>query len=410
MPQPTTARPTAARRNALVACLLAVTIALPQLLAPNASGDAIGDKRAEARRIAARLDTLRQQVEILAEDYDNAKIQLAPGARARSQRPEGDRRTHEPRDLPSGSATWPATQSARTRAAATTDAGPRAQEGDGSDLGAREGYASLAVGDKADLVDSLRAAKADGDAPGRRSPTRPRSRPHESRHRVDAKRKATAAAVAETQKLVRAGAGRAQEARRAEQARMAAAQQARAVAAAPSRRGTAPGGRTAGTARKVGAPAPRPVAQRWPDRCAAPAPPTTSRHQRAPAQRTGARSPGRPGRRGGDRRRPQRARRPLHVGRRVAGDRVRLLRPGHVGLGPRWQVAAALLRGRCTPWPARSRCRRSSRAISSSTGRRCTTSRCTSVAARSSTRRTPARSSRWRACTTGASWSGAGRV
>ena len=56
--------------------MLIVALALPQLIASNASGDGVADKRTEAQRIAVRLDTLRQQVEILAEQYDNAQIRL----------------------------------------------------------------------------------------------------------------------------------------------------------------------------------------------------------------------------------------------------------------------------------------------------------------------------------------------
>src|SRR6478672_3673374 len=70
-------KPTRTRRRTRAAYVLIVALALPQLIASNASGDGVGDKRSEARRIAVRLDTLRQQVEILAEQYDNAQIRLA---------------------------------------------------------------------------------------------------------------------------------------------------------------------------------------------------------------------------------------------------------------------------------------------------------------------------------------------
>src|SRR6478736_625869 len=70
-------QPTRTRRRTRAASVLIVALALPQLIASNASGDGVGDKRTEAQRIAARLDSLRQQVEILAEQYDNAQIRLA---------------------------------------------------------------------------------------------------------------------------------------------------------------------------------------------------------------------------------------------------------------------------------------------------------------------------------------------
>ena len=57
--------------------LVVAALIAPQLLVPDASGDAIGDKKAEARRVAARLSELQQEGEILAEDYNEAQIRLA---------------------------------------------------------------------------------------------------------------------------------------------------------------------------------------------------------------------------------------------------------------------------------------------------------------------------------------------
>ncbi len=223
MPQPTTAR-----RSTFALCVLVAMLVVPQLLVSSASGDGIGDKRAEARRIAARLNALRQQVEILAEDYDNAQIHLAEvgsqvsaaeRALARTNRELGKRQ----RNL------------ARYAVSAYTSGGEDSLtlvlKGDGSDLGAREGYASVAVGDRADLVDSLRAAKADSES--RATDLRlARRRADGARARVDNKRKAATAAATDTQKLYDRVQGELKTLVAAEEARLAAVQRARAEAEA----------------------------------------------------------------------------------------------------------------------------------------------------------------------------------
>ena len=224
MPQPTR-RP---RRRALALGLLIAAVLCPQLLAPTASGDAVGDKKAQARRIAIRLDTLQQQAEILAEDYNNAQIRLgqvrqrvtaARHAVAETNR-QIDRRRRE---------------LARYAISAYTGGGDDTLDlvlkSTGSDLGAREGYASAAIGDKADLVDSLRAAKSDGDAKIA-DLRRAQKQADQAQALVDDKRKAAAASVSEQQQIYDRVRGELKTLVAAEQARMAAEEQARAEAAA----------------------------------------------------------------------------------------------------------------------------------------------------------------------------------
>ncbi len=68
-------RPAIRRRvGALLVLALLVSFVVP--LGP-ASADAIGDKRAEAERIARQLEQQSRQVSILAEDYDEARVRIS---------------------------------------------------------------------------------------------------------------------------------------------------------------------------------------------------------------------------------------------------------------------------------------------------------------------------------------------
>jgi cell wall-associated NlpC family hydrolase len=219
-------QPTRTRRRTRAAYLLIVALALPQLIASNASGDGVTDKRSEAHRIAVRLDSLRQRVEILAEEYDNAEIRLGRVRRLVSQARQAVVRTN--REI---------TKRQRDLARYAISAYTSGDDGglslmlnaDGSAIGAREGYASAAVGDKADLVDSLRAAKSDGES---RVADLERAQKHadDAQALVKQKRKATTAAVAETIKIYERVQGELKKLVEAEQARLAAAQQVRAEA------------------------------------------------------------------------------------------------------------------------------------------------------------------------------------
>ena len=156
-------QPTRTRRRTATALLLITILALPLVLAPTASGDRVIDKKVEAQRISARLDTLRRRAEVLAEDYNNAKIRLAQvRGRVRAAKRATERTNREVRRRQRDLARFAV--SAYTSADDSAGTIDLVLKGAGSDLGSRDGYASAAVGDKADLVDSLRAAKSDGAA------------------------------------------------------------------------------------------------------------------------------------------------------------------------------------------------------------------------------------------------------
>jgi len=63
-------------RAAAAAALAASVLALPLISAGGASGDPIGDKRAEAARIATKLDELQEEAEVYTEQYNDARILL----------------------------------------------------------------------------------------------------------------------------------------------------------------------------------------------------------------------------------------------------------------------------------------------------------------------------------------------
>ena len=56
--------------------LALITVAVPIAAATSAYGDPISDKRAEAQQVANKLAALENQAEILAEQYNNARIAL----------------------------------------------------------------------------------------------------------------------------------------------------------------------------------------------------------------------------------------------------------------------------------------------------------------------------------------------
>lgn len=221
MPQTTT-------RRLLAAGLLVPAMIVPLLLAPGAAGDAIGDKRAEARRIAARLNDLDLQTEVLTEDYNNAKIHLGQvkvkvhAAQAAVDR--GNRRIATRRR-----------QLARYAVGAYMAAGDDALGGSiqpgRSDAGARAGYASAALGDQADLIDSLRAAQSDGASTLARL-RRAQKQADGARSAVNRKYRTALAAQSQVRQLSNRVQGQLKALVAAEQVRVAAAQLVRAEAAA----------------------------------------------------------------------------------------------------------------------------------------------------------------------------------
>ena len=251
---------------------------------------------------------------------------------------------------------------------------------DGNEVGRRKGYASAAIGDREDLLDACgsRRPRRRPTPPPSARPRRPRPtrRPRSTRSARPPRPRSTSSRRSSTGSrasspgwsppssaaVPRPPPGKAREA-----ARRAAAEAAR-----------EPGRRRAG--RAVGRRTVEPAVHAGP--------------RRRPA--------GRPGRRGGDRRGSQRPRRALHVGRRRPEHRLRLLRARDVGLGPRRQVAPALVGRDVRLVPAHldvvDPARRPHLLRQPGPPRRASTS----AAARSSTPRTPAPTCRSRASTTGA--------
>ena len=147
-----------------VAGLVAFSVlAVPAFAATSAFGDPISDKRAEAEKVADRLETLQEDAEILAEQYNDARLALAEveakvaAAKARvadTSASLGKRRAD--------------VANYAVNAYMLGDSGGSAAEmldaEDGNEVGRRKGYASAAIGDREDLLDALRVAKAQAQA------------------------------------------------------------------------------------------------------------------------------------------------------------------------------------------------------------------------------------------------------
>jgi len=147
-----------------VAGLVAFSVlAVPAFAATSAFGDPISDKRAEAEKVADRLETLQEDAEILAEQYNDARLALAEveakvaAAKARvadTSASLGKRKAD--------------VANYAVNAYMLGDSGGSAAEmldaEDGNEVGRRKGYASAAIGDREDLLDALRVAKAQAQA------------------------------------------------------------------------------------------------------------------------------------------------------------------------------------------------------------------------------------------------------
>ncbi|HEY4377935.1 MAG TPA: NlpC/P60 family protein [Acidimicrobiales bacterium] len=149
------------RRRVAAGSLALALFAAPIFTAGSASGDNITDKKAEASKIADRLDALESQAEVYAEQYDTARLQLASlrqrvtatkAAVARTQRSIVERE-HEVAAYAIGVYTRGGDDhlSFILQSNATSAA----------DVSEREGYVSAAMGNQQDLVESLRTAKSD---------------------------------------------------------------------------------------------------------------------------------------------------------------------------------------------------------------------------------------------------------
>jgi cell wall-associated NlpC family hydrolase len=217
-------------RRFVAAVVAATVLAVPALAASSAFGDPIGDKRAEAERVADRLEDLKVEAEILAEQYNDARLALqqveekVAATRARMKATRSELRARRA-DVASYAV------SAYVFGEDTGGAEELFASEDSNEVGRRQGYTAAAIGNREDLLDRLRTAKAsaEADATALRDAEQAAA---EAKARVDAKRKEAQAAVDEQQETVDRVQGELSRLVQAEQRRRAAAQARRAEAAA----------------------------------------------------------------------------------------------------------------------------------------------------------------------------------
>ena len=188
-------RPT---RAVLAAALAASVLALPLISSGGASGDPIGDKRAEASRIAAKLDDLQGEAEVYAEQYNNAVITLNQvRGKVAAQQTRVD-------------ATQKRVKAARQRVATfAVSAYTNGDSGDGlssllssgrDSASQRSGYISAVMGDQQDALDRLNAATSDNRYQLKRL-DQAKSAADKAQSTVAAKKDATESAVAEQRQV-----------------------------------------------------------------------------------------------------------------------------------------------------------------------------------------------------------------
>ncbi len=156
--------PVCCRRRRVLAFVLGVlAISLLGLAPRPAVGDPIGDKKAEAERIASRVAELNQRIEVLAEQYNDASLQLET---IKAQVAEAQAKVDQTKA--EIAADRKQLQLFAVRAyvdGGSTDALPLIlHSNDGTDAGQRRGYLDAAVGDRHQLVDQLAATQEDLDA------------------------------------------------------------------------------------------------------------------------------------------------------------------------------------------------------------------------------------------------------
>jgi len=125
-----------------------------------AGADAVGDKRAQAEQIADRIDELNNQIEILAEQYNAANIELdriqgeVADARAKVDEAKAEQalRLDQLRQF--------AIQ-AYVSGGGTDPLPVLLESEDGNAVGQRTGYLKAAVGDREQLIDQLKATQED---------------------------------------------------------------------------------------------------------------------------------------------------------------------------------------------------------------------------------------------------------
>ncbi|MCU1351477.1 MAG: hypothetical protein JWM05_686 [Acidimicrobiales bacterium] len=220
--------PTPHLRRVAAMLMVAGLVVVPVLSGSGAAGTPIGDKKAEAARVADQLAKLSTQIEVYSEQYNDARLKMADAdarvrdAQAQVARTQKDivKRRREVARYAIGVYTG-----------GGDDSFSLVMSSSGNDLPAREGYVSATVGNKADLVESLRAAEAVNQD---RIDQLDRAR-HDAatvKARIDEKRKAADRAANEQQAIYSRVTGELKQLVTAEEARRAAAEAKRAQDAA----------------------------------------------------------------------------------------------------------------------------------------------------------------------------------
>ena len=146
-------------RRRLSVLVVSTALLLPLLDAFHASASPIDDKRAEAARIASKLDAMGERLSVLDEQYNQARIALSKAETQVAAAKQKAAETAQRYDA--------AKAEARTRAvAAYADGGSMARTtgilgGSGTDLLLRNEYLSTAANGDQQAIDNLQAAKED---------------------------------------------------------------------------------------------------------------------------------------------------------------------------------------------------------------------------------------------------------
>jgi cell wall-associated NlpC family hydrolase len=179
-----------------VAALAASVLALPFISSGGASGDPIGDKRAEAARIATKLDGLQEEAEVYAEQYNDAVIALddvRDKVAAQQERVNTtQQRVKTARKALSSYAVGAYTSGGNDELSALLSSTDTASQ--------RQGYVTAALGDKEDALDRLNGATSDNRHQLERL-HQAKAAAAEAQAEVAEKKDATTAAVAEQRQI-----------------------------------------------------------------------------------------------------------------------------------------------------------------------------------------------------------------
>ena len=138
---------------ALLGCSTALSATALTVAAPPASADALGDKKAQAAQIAARLDALGERVSVLAEQLDNARLKAADLATQVAQAQKDVARAEADAAGARSALAGEAVNTYVTGGLVPTGASP---SGDADALRASQ-YAETLQGQRADTLDAARA-------------------------------------------------------------------------------------------------------------------------------------------------------------------------------------------------------------------------------------------------------------